>query len=410
VRVRQFELRLLAVALTVLWALGGGLVLTAYRPGGPVDVLVGIAASLPLLVSVASIVWPPLVRSDRGSAGVFWLGLAAGLLLIPSIAGIGGQVIQGGTEPLIPSFEVIYPWALALLATSLFAGIGVSRQLISEVGIGKRRLAASVAFALASTTAIGCIFAGVSLADDMALSNQPAAHSKFAPANALVAPGSAKSGLGSPGAPVDPPECSGALATARTDALEIDLSGTVDSQAVGTVSLSGSRSGANVSWTAQVTRSDLYGQYGAIRIGSSAWTMAPGTGWVAASAASIDDQTLDLVVLAGALSEANRATAENYGLEYVDGALARHCRVAVDGATFEASFPQVVWLTGSASLSTWRGQLDFWVFQDGEVGLLTGSVNGNAEGILPHGLLATVQVRMTATYRDTPVTISPPSS
>ncbi|HEX7497166.1 MAG TPA: hypothetical protein VF344_01680 [Candidatus Limnocylindrales bacterium] len=61
-RVRQFELRLLAAVLTVLWAVGGGVVLIAYRPGGPVDVLVGVAASLPLLVSVSAIVWPPLVK------------------------------------------------------------------------------------------------------------------------------------------------------------------------------------------------------------------------------------------------------------------------------------------------------------------------------------------------------------
>ncbi|HEU6439859.1 MAG TPA: hypothetical protein VFC12_05420, partial [Terriglobales bacterium] len=74
-RVRQFELRLLAVALTVLWAVGGGIVLIAYRPGGPVDVLVGVAASLPLLVSVAAIVWPPLVKGYGGAAAVFWIGL-----------------------------------------------------------------------------------------------------------------------------------------------------------------------------------------------------------------------------------------------------------------------------------------------------------------------------------------------
>ncbi|MGZ6273598.1 MAG: hypothetical protein ACXWM8_04845, partial [Candidatus Limnocylindrales bacterium] len=109
-RVRQFELRLLAVALTILWAAGGGVVLIAYRPGGPFDLLVGIAASLPLLVSVAAIVWPPLVRSDGGSAGVFWLGLVAGLLLLPSIAAVIGQVVEGGTQALVPSLEVVYPW------------------------------------------------------------------------------------------------------------------------------------------------------------------------------------------------------------------------------------------------------------------------------------------------------------
>jgi len=117
---------------------------------------------------------------------------------------------------------------------------------------------------------------------------------------------------------------------------------------------------------------------------------------------------LDVPVLGGALSGDNRATAENRGLEYVEGARARHCRVAVDGPTFQASFPQVVWLTREAHLTTWRGELDFWVFGDGEVGRVTGSVNGQAQDILPHGLLATVQVKMDVFDRDQPVTLSPP--
>jgi hypothetical protein len=394
VRVRQFELRLLAVALTVLWAAGGGIVLIAYRPGGPVDLLVGVAASLPLLVSVAPIVWPPLVRSDRGSAGVFWLGLLAGLLLVPSIAGVTSQVLHGGTEPLLPSLSVVYPWALALLATSLFAGLGISRQLIPEIGIGRRRLAASIAFAVVATSTIGGAFAGVSLADDAALRDKPAANSRFGPTAADLAP----------------PECNRALVSARTGRLEFDLWADVDSRAVGTISLAGSRSGSDMSWTAQVVRSDLFGQYGAVRIGSSAWTLSPGSGWTIAVPSGLDGQVLDLTVLAGALSPANRATAENRGLEYVEGARARHCRVAVDGPTFAASFPQVVWLVGSATLAAWRGELDFWVFGDGEVGMVSGSVNGNAQDILPHGLQATVQVRMTATDRDAPVSISPPRS
>jgi hypothetical protein len=402
VRVRQFELRLLAVALTVLWAAGGGVVLIGYRPGGPVDLLVGVAASLPLLLTVASIVWPPLVRSDRGSAGVFWLGLVAALLLIPSIVGVAGQVLAGGTQPLLPSLEIVYPWALSLLATSLFAGLGISRQLIAEVGIGRRRLAASIAFAVVSTSIIGGIFAGVSLADDAALRDRPAAHSRFGPT--VAESGALASGL------IMPPECSAALVGAGTSHLEFDLSATVDSRAVGTVDLSGSRSGLDVSWTARVVRADLFGLYGAVRIGSSAWTLSPKTGWVVVAPASLDGQTLDATVLASALSLQNRATAENRGLEYVEGARARHCRVAVDGSTFETSFPQVRWLVGSASLKSWRGEVDFWVFGDGEVGMVSGAINGAAQEILPHGLLATVWVKMTATDRDTPISISPPQT
>jgi len=406
VRVRQFELRLLAVALTLLWAAGGGIVLTAYRPGGPVDVLVGVAAFLPLLVSVASIIWPPLVRSDRGSAGVFWLGLVAGLMLVPSIAGVAGQVIEGGSQPLLPSLEVVYPWVLALLATSLFAGLGISRQFIPEIGIGKRRLAASIAFAAVATSIIGGVFAGVSLADDAALRDQPAAHSRFAPTRPLAL--GSGSVAGSTDAALSPPECSRALATAGSGNIEADLSASVDSRAVGTVSLTGSRSGSDVSWTAQVVRSDLFGQYGAVRIGSSNWTMSPGTGWAADASAPVSSELLDLTVLSGALSPRNRATAEDRGFEYVEGALARRCRVAVDGATFAASFPQLTWLVGTAKPTPWRGEIDYWVFLDGEVGMISGSVNGDAQEILPHGLQATVWVRMTVTDRDTTVTITPP--
>ena len=399
-RVRQFELRLLAAALTVLWAAGGGVILLAYRPGGPLDLLVGIAASLPLLVSVAPIIWPPLVRSERGSAGVFWLGLLAGLLLLPSIAAVAGQVIQGGTEPLMPSLEVIYPWAVALLATSLFAGLGISRQIVTETGIGKRRLAASIAFAVVATSVIGGVFAGVSLADNAALADKPVAHSRFGPTVMLPAPG--------PSGPIAPPDCRSALVTPRTAHLDVDLSADVDLRAVGTVSLTGNRSGSNMSWSAQVVRSDLFGQYAVVRVGASAWTLSPGTSWAVVTPSSVDGQALDLAVIASALSPENRTTTEDRGLEYVEGARSRRCRVAVDGDTFAAAFPQVAWLVGKASLATWRGQLDFWVFDDGEVGMVSGTVNGDAHEILAHGIQATVRVKMSATDRDTAITISPP--
>ena len=165
-----------------------------------------------------------------------------------------------------------------------------------------------------------------------------------------------------------------------------------------------------MAWTAQVVRSDLFGQYGAVRIGSSAWAMSPGSSWAATNPTVIDGQALDLTVLSGVLSLKNRATAEDHGLEYVEGARARHCRAAIDGSTFAVSFPQVKWLVGDASLATWRGELDFWVFGDAEVGMVSGTVNGDAQGILPHGLQATVRVKMTVVDRDAPVTISPPQT
>ena len=153
---------------------------------------------------------------------------------------------------------------------------------------------------------------------------------------------------------------------------------------------------------------DLFGQYGSARLGAAAWVKTPDSGWTAMQTESVAAHQLDQAVLAGALSKQDRATAENHGLEYVEGARARRCRIAVDGPTFAESFPQVRWLIGDANMTTWRGQIDYWIFGDGEVGRISGSVNGNAQAILPHGLLATVTVRFDMIDRDQPITINPP--
>ena len=69
VRVRTIELRILAVTVAVLWLAAFGLVLLGYRPGGPVDILVGLAMIGPVLVAGAAVVWPPVARGDRAFAG-----------------------------------------------------------------------------------------------------------------------------------------------------------------------------------------------------------------------------------------------------------------------------------------------------------------------------------------------------
>ena len=93
VRVRTFELRLVAVVLTALWFLGALYVLLGYRPGGPIDGLVGAAATLPMAIALAAVFWPPVARSDRAFAVIVWLGLLAGLLLVPSIGGVLNQLL-----------------------------------------------------------------------------------------------------------------------------------------------------------------------------------------------------------------------------------------------------------------------------------------------------------------------------
>ena len=90
----------------------------------------------------------------------------------------------------------------------------------------------------------------------------------------------------------------------------------------------------------------------------------PGGGWVAVDRTTVDDETLDLQVAPAALRQATRTTAEDRGLEFIEGAKARHCRIAIDGPTALTAFPEMAWFVGSADLHRWRGELDFWVFAD----------------------------------------------
>ena len=125
-RVRTIELRILGVALTALWAAAFLLVLLGYRPGGPVDLAVGLAAIGPIVVAFGAVVWPPVARGDRAFAAIAWLALGAILLLVPSLTGLITQLEGRGPQTLLPSFEAAYPWLLALLATGLFAGLGIA--------------------------------------------------------------------------------------------------------------------------------------------------------------------------------------------------------------------------------------------------------------------------------------------
>ena len=83
--------------------------------------------------------------------------------------------------------------------------------------------------------------------------------------------------------------------------------------------------------------------------------------------------------------------------------------MAVDGPTFRATFPQVGWLVGDADLGHWRGQLDYWVFLDGQLGQVAGSVNGEAGGLEDEAIQGTVEVCLTATERGRDVVIYPPA-
>ena len=109
----------------------------------------------------------------------------------------------------------------------------------------------------------------------------------------------------------------------------------------------------------------------------------PGRAWEHIDPAAVAGGTVDRQALDVALTPDYRATAEDRGIEVIEGARARRCRIAVDGPTFAAAFPETAWLVGPADLHRWRGQLDYWVFLDGELGQVAGSANGEASQIVP---------------------------
>jgi hypothetical protein len=186
------------------------------------------------------------------------------------------------------------------------------------------------------------------------------------------------------------------------------LDATIDLRPFGTVELNGRRVGDDFRWLAYVASSRQLGQYGSARVGHEAWLSAPGTDWQPVDMSEVSEDTVDLQALQIALTPGYRATAEDHGIEVIEGARARRCRVAVDGLTFADAFPQIEYLVGSVDLHRWRGQLDYWIFLDGELGQVAGSLNGEAFGIVTDALLGTIDVRLTATERGQDSVIYPP--
>ncbi len=393
-RVQTIELRLIAILLTACWTLTAGVVLFGYRPGGPVDVAVGIAAALPVVIALTAIAWPPATRGDRAFAAMVWLGIGSLLVLVPSIADVSRQLVQRGAQTLLPSVEAAYPWALALLGTSLFAGFGIARRLLGDEAMPRRRLTRGIVVATLLATAAGTVFTAFAMANELALRGHPTLSSRFGPTDTAD----------------EPPACDAPLAVGETARTELHLAGDLDGRSMGSVDLAGDRSGADFRWLAYAATSRELGLHGEARIGDDAWVREPFGGWRRGKPWEVVEGVIDTQALRSALSAGTRAAAELHGVDVIEGARARHCRIAIDGPTFRQAFPVVGWLVGDADMTIWRGELDYWIFLDGQLGLVIGSVNGDAAGIRAGALQATVTVDMSATDRGRAVRLDAPTS
>ena len=404
-RVRAFGLRLLAAGLTTLWTIAAGLVLIGYRPGGPIDGLVGIAALLPIPISLIGVFFPPALRGDRAFAAMAWLGLGAILLLIPSIGAVLTQLLARGPQTLLPSPEAAYPWLLALLATSLFGGVGLARRVRTDGSTKQRRLVLGVLIALVATTASASLFAAAAIGNELALRDTPAIVSRFGPSSGGT----------------EPAACTAAISAGATAVLSLTVRGDVDGRPIGTIDLHGTRNGNDVEWLADVATEVAGGSFGLVRVGPTTWTQPPRGQWTSAPvdgsaspadsalAAFVARPTIDQDLVVSALASSSRKAAEERGLEFLEGARARHCRVAIDGRAFQAALPAVLWMSSRQDLHRWRGSLDYWIFLDGQIGQVSATINGEARSLGRDGLQAHLSATLTATDRGRPLEIRAPS-
>lgn len=391
-RVRTIELRILGAVLTALWVLVFALVLLGYRPGGPVDLAVALATLGPILVALAAVVWPPVARGDRAFASIAWLALGAILLLVPSIGGLVAQLEGGGPQTLLPSFEAAYPWLLALVATGLFAGLGVARRRLGETALRRRRLVAGSALGLALVLLAGTAFGTAAIVNELALADRPANASPFGPTDPSI-------GV---------PPCDGSLEFGATAKLRLLMDSSIDDRRTGQVRLEGFRDGSDFQYSGFAASRLTMGQQGMARTQGRAWRLSPGRPWSSVTIDEAAHHDMDRALVLEALTPGDRAVAEDRGLSFIEGARARHCRVALEGTALRRALPQVDLLVGATDLSRWRGDLDYWVFADGQVGQVDGRLTGPAGGLDPNALNALVRFRLTAVDRGLPITVMPP--
>ena len=393
-RVRLLELRLLAVGLAVLWAIVAVLLLVGYRPGGPADLLVGIAALAPLSVAIAAVAWPPAARGGQAFRTIAALGVATVIVLLPTLGGLVRQLVDQGLQTLLPSPETAYPWVLAILGTSLFAGLGLARRVLGPESDRPRRLGTAIAIGITLAAVSATAMAGATIANELALQDRPAGASRFGPTDPAGVP----------------PACDAPLVAGGTAQLALDLAGSVDLRSLGTARVRGARSTEDFRWLGQVATTREIGFAGAAVVGDRGWMREPETRWTGAPFDVAEGEALDLAVIRAALDPLQRTAAEEVGLVYVEGARARRCRIAVDGAVFRAAFPQVRWLVGDVDLADWRGDIDVWIFADGQLGRVEGQLGGPGFAVQPGAIRAVITTALTATNRGAPVTITPPTN
>ncbi|CAN5820952.1 hypothetical protein BH23CHL8_BH23CHL8_17350 [soil metagenome] len=392
--------------LVALWAALAVAIGVAYRPGVPLDVLVVAASFLPVLVAAVSLVRPGVARTQRDQALLTWLWIAAVLLTTSLLYNAASALAAGGPQPLVPSAEVAYAAFLALLCTSGFSLMALAegrraaeQQSAVQQPADEPPLAASIGravgvrgltLALLAATGVASVFGSVLLLNDRNVPLDPSSTSRHGPTDPELLP----------------PECDAPAALGPNASVVAEARASVDDIVVGEARMTGRRTGWDEAWSAAWKRGPAAGladtgspapAEGGIayrRVGEQAWLNlesddleAAGTTWrevepnpfslVGPQGLSMDGPPLALLG-----SQRGTIVPEDVGLEFIEGARARHCRTFLDGPTALATFLPLRWLLGGepiglpAQLPAWRGELDWWVFADGQLGRANVRISG----------------------------------
>ena len=384
----RFASRLLAALLTVTWA-APALALLATPATSGSRPLLALAALIPALVSAAAVVWP-VAAHGRAGWGVGWLGVSALLLALPFAILVGGPLAAGVAQPFRPSAGMVYAGLLAVLCTTTYAAHGWlearGRRLEAPAPQGPDRpshlRAALVAVAL---TAVVATTGGVALAaSDVRLTGLP-------------------------------PEC-GAVMTAPFARVTIDARAAIDGRTIATASVSGERSGSDERWAGIAGGESMNDRADEYALVSGRGLLRSGEGEWRAAGDGDDARTghLDRRV-ASVLAEPALPPPEDLGIDLVDGAAARHCRISVGGPHALRAFLTLGWLLGrepldrGPALGVWRGDLDWWTFVGGQLGRATVLVGGHpGDAWTGSGLRGMLRAEMRVVERDVPRTIDEP--
>jgi hypothetical protein len=405
-------MKALALVLVLFWAATAISIAAAYRPGGPLDIVVALACFLPVLVAAMAIVWPPVPASDRDRSVIVWIWLAALIFAVPVLYGVASTLATDGPRSLVPSAEGAYAGILALLSMTTFSTAGLVHSRRGVRVFERAATSRTLLSAVASTIAITIAFGVVALINDRSVRREEILTSRYGPTDPELIP----------------PECDLPPTLGENAVVTITAFSSVDNEPRGEARLDGRRGGHDESWGGSWSGPGGSGRIAYRRVARQAWfnpdsddPEAPGTTWLEVSPngfglAGADDLTMDGPPHSVVSGPRGSIVPEDLGLVVIEGARARHCRTFVDGPTALVTFLPLQWLVGAetiesdAGLSDWRGEMDWWVFADGDIGRATVEVSGGrGEVWTQEGVRGVLEAELDATDRTRAIDIQLPA-